>query len=52
MPSYRNLAMTVFVLDFMGPGQDGHWFGKFLGVFTTQARAATATWLNPDQHLP
>jgi hypothetical protein len=32
----------VFVLYYMGPDSDGHWFGKFLGVYSSQARAARA----------
>jgi hypothetical protein len=34
--------MKVFVLYFMGPGSDGHWFGKFLGVYSSQSKAARA----------
>jgi hypothetical protein len=34
--------VDVFVLYFLGPDADGHWFGKFLGVYSTQARAARA----------
>jgi hypothetical protein len=34
--------VNVFVLYFMGPDGDGHWFGKFLGVYSSQARAARA----------
>ena len=34
--------MNVFVLYFVGPDGAGHLFGKFLGVYSTQARAARA----------
>ena len=34
--------MDVYVLDFMGPDSEGQTFGKFLGVYSTQARAAWA----------
>ena len=34
---------TVYVLYFMGPSAEGHWFGRFLGVYSSQARAARAT---------
>jgi hypothetical protein len=34
--------VNEFVLYFLGPDADGHWFGKFLGVYSSQARAARA----------
>ncbi len=34
--------MDVFVLYFMGPDSQGHTFGKFLGVYSTQASEARA----------
>ncbi len=34
--------MEVFVLYFMGPDPNGHPFGKFLGVYSSQSRAARA----------
>ncbi len=30
---------NVFVLYYMGPDSEGHTYGKFLGVFSSQARA-------------
>jgi hypothetical protein len=32
--------MNVYVLYFLGPDAQGRAFGKFLGVFSSQARAA------------
>jgi hypothetical protein len=34
--------MDVFVLYFEGPDPQGHTFGKFLGVYSSQAHAARA----------
>jgi hypothetical protein len=34
--------MKVFVLYFVGPDADGKWFGKFLGVYSSQRQAARA----------
>ncbi len=34
--------MNVFVLYYMGPDSEGHTFGKFLGVYSSQVRAARA----------
>ena len=34
--------MDVFVLYFLGPDSEGHTFGKFLGVYSSQGRAARA----------
>jgi hypothetical protein len=33
---------NVFVLYYTGPDAEGHTYGKFLGVFSSQARAARA----------
>jgi len=34
--------MTLFVLYFMGPDHQGHVVGQFMGVYSSQARAARA----------
>jgi hypothetical protein len=34
--------MNVFVLYFIGPSTDGGWFGKFLGVYSSQKQALRA----------
>jgi hypothetical protein len=34
--------MKVFVLYFMGPSADGSWFGKFIGVYSSQRETARA----------
>jgi hypothetical protein len=36
------VSATVYVLYFMGPGVDGKWFGKFMGVYSSQSKAARA----------
>ena len=36
------VSVDVFVLYFLGPDSEGHTFGKFLGVYSSQARAARA----------
>jgi hypothetical protein len=33
---------NVFVLYYIGPDAEGHTYGKFLGAFSSQARAARA----------
>lgn len=33
---------NVFVLYFVGPDSEGHSFGKFFGVYSSQGRAARA----------
>jgi hypothetical protein len=34
--------MKVFVLSFMGPAAGGGWFGKFIGVYSSQRQALFA----------
>lgn len=34
--------MKVYVLYFMGPSVDGSWFGKFIGVYSSQREAMYA----------
>jgi hypothetical protein len=36
------VSVDVFVLYFEGPDSEGRTFGKFLGVYSSQARAARA----------
>src|SRR5262249_26037748 len=38
----EQLPMKVFVLYFMGPSATGEWFGRFLGVYSSQLEALRA----------